>query len=74
MNTSGRTVEVETLEKSNYITEVTDKQKVETTVVEETKSQVFPGQLTIKDNQTGISYRKLFAEYLKGAKQIILTD
>ena len=74
MNSSGKTVAVETLEKSNYITEVTDKQKVEAAVVEETKSQLLPGQLTIKDNQTGISYRKLFADHLKGAKQIILTD
>lgn len=31
-------------------------------------------QVLIRDNQTGISYKKLFAEYLTGAKKIALTD
>lgn len=30
--------------------------------------------LTFKENQKGVSYQKLFAEYLKGAKQITITD
>ena len=29
---------------------------------------------TIRDNQTGISYRKLFGDYLVGSESIILTD
>jgi len=30
--------------------------------------------LTFKENQKGVTYEKLFAEYLKGAKQITITD
>ena len=30
--------------------------------------------LTFKENQKGVSYQKLFADYLKGAKQIVITD
>lgn len=30
--------------------------------------------LTFKENQKGVSYQKLFADYLKGAKQITITD
>ena len=30
--------------------------------------------LTFKENQKGVSYEKLFADYLKGAKQISITD
>jgi len=30
--------------------------------------------LTFKENQKGVSYEKLFADYLKGAKQITITD
>ena len=33
-----------------------------------------PHQTILKDNQTGISYRKLFADYLKGANCITIQD
>ncbi len=33
-----------------------------------------PGQVSIRDNQTGISYANLFGQYLRGAQKIILTD
>ena len=33
-----------------------------------------PHQTIIKDNQTGISYKKLFADYLVGAKNITIQD
>lgn len=33
-----------------------------------------PHQVSLKDNQTGISYKKLFGDYLKGATQIQLQD
>ena len=33
-----------------------------------------PHQTILKDNQTGVSYRKLFAEYLKGANNITIQD
>jgi ATP-dependent Lon protease len=32
------------------------------------------GQQIIRDNQTGISYKQLFADYLKGSAKITLTD
>jgi len=37
-------------------------------------AQKSPGNVVVRDNQTGISYRKLFGEYLKGAEKITLTD
>ncbi|HQC58084.1 MAG TPA: BREX system Lon protease-like protein BrxL [Candidatus Syntrophosphaera thermopropionivorans] len=33
-----------------------------------------PGNITIQDNQTGISYRRLFSRYLKGSKRIEIKD
>ena len=33
-----------------------------------------PGNITIQDNQTGISYRRLFSRYLKGSKRIETKD
>ncbi|MFB9862458.1 BREX system Lon protease-like protein BrxL [Rufibacter immobilis] len=33
-----------------------------------------PGQKIIRDNQTGVSYEKLFGKYLEGATNILLTD
>lgn len=33
-----------------------------------------PHQLVLKNNQTGISYHKLFSNYLKGAKHITIQD
>ena len=75
INSSGRTVAIETLETSNYNAEVTGKQLEETAVYAEIKPDFLtPKQVSVKDNQTGVSYKKLFAEYLKGAKQITLTD
>jgi ATP-dependent Lon protease len=35
---------------------------------------LLPHQTILKDNQTGISYRKLFADYLVGASHITLQD
>jgi ATP-dependent Lon protease len=32
------------------------------------------GQIIIRDNQTGISYEKLFGDYLKEATEVIITD
>ena len=74
INVSGDTAAIETLEKLNYFTDVADKKKVETTIIDEIKAPLLPKQVTIKDNQTGISYQKLFGDYLKGARQIIVTD
>jgi ATP-dependent Lon protease len=33
-----------------------------------------PGQRIIRENQTGVSYKKLFGPYLKGASEIVVTD
>ena len=33
-----------------------------------------PHQVILKDNQTGISYKKLFANYLKGSQYITIQD
>lgn len=33
-----------------------------------------PGNFAIQDNQTGISYRRLFARYLKGSRRIEIKD
>jgi ATP-dependent Lon protease len=67
----------ETLEKLNYQAELEIQEEAE---VEEFAQQVIPvlelepHQKIINDNQTGISYKKLFADYLKGAKNITLQD
>ena len=67
----------ETLEKLNYQAELEIQEEAE---VEESVQQVIPvlelepHQKIINDNQTGISYKKLFADYLKGAKNITLQD
>ena len=37
-------------------------------------SSLKPKQIIIRDNQEGISYKKLFAPYLKGSKHITLVD
>lgn len=67
----------ETLEKLNYQAELEIQEEAE---VEESVQQVIPvlelepHQKILNDNQTGISYKKLFADYLKGAKNIKLQD
>lgn len=67
----------ETLEKLNYQAELEIQEEAE---VEESAQQVLPvleldpHQKILNDNQTGISYKKLFADYLKGAKNITLQD
>src|SRR5690606_23692830 len=43
-------------------------------VSEKLKVELKPHQVILKDNQTGISYRKLFADYFKGVKNICIQD
>ena len=90
IKSSGVKVSPETLEKLNYQSEIKAKQletieetafqKDEVEVVqfkkglETTVMQLTPHQTIIKDNQTGISYKNLFANYLKDAKQITIQD
>lgn len=41
---------------------------------EDYKSKPTAGQKIIRENQTGISYKKLFGDHLSGATEIIVTD
>jgi len=88
IKSSGIKISPETLEKLNYQTELKAKQSeidedfvIENNNTEEIKKAIesvsvplTPHQTIIKDNQTGISYKSLFANYLKGAKQISIQD
>lgn len=76
----GNNYPVETLEELNYSAAVKAHQQIEE---EEDQIQKFetrpklklhPHQIILRDNQTGISYRNLFADYLKGAQNITLQD
>jgi ATP-dependent Lon protease len=74
-----KTVALETLENLKYLKPAAV--DVETTVTDqtqplETKKNVIlkPGQIIIRDNQEGVSYQSLFADYLRGSKKIILVD
>ncbi len=74
---NGLEVFPETLEKLNYQAELEIQEEAEEG---ESVQQVIPvlelepHQKILNDNQTGISYKKLFADYLKGAKNITLQD
>jgi len=88
IKSSGVKVSPETLEKLNYQSEIKAKQleTIEETAFQKdeevqfkkgvvtTVAQLTPHQTIIKDNQTGISYKNLFANYLKDAKQITIQD
>ena len=75
---SGKEVYPETLENLNYraAVEVQEDLKEENNgpVVQKPKLELKPHQVILKDNQTGISYKKLFADYLKGAENITIQD
>tara|TARA_R110002167_G_scaffold26873_1_gene92109 strand:- start:665 stop:2665 length:2001 start_codon:yes stop_codon:yes gene_type:complete len=73
---SGKEVYPETLENLNYRAEVEvqEESKEESTETRTEKLNLEPHETDIKDNQTGISYKKLFANYLKGAANITLQD
>jgi len=84
---SGEEVSIQTLERLNYAIDIenaasevsgengevkiTERQEV---TINKTKPALAPSNIIIRDNQTGLSYKKLFAEYLKGASKITLTD
>lgn len=74
---NGVEVYPETLENLNYKAAV----EVQKDLIQEeqrsvSKPQVVlePHQVILKDNQTGVSYKKLFADYLKGAVNITIQD
>ena len=74
---SGKEVSPETLENLNYRAAVEvrkDIAKADTTRPAKPIMELKPHQVLLKDNQTGISYKKLFADYLKGAENISIQD
>lgn len=79
IRTTGKEVFPETLENLNYKAAVQvkeDSDSEETDISSTTKStlDLKPHQTILKDNQTGISYKKLFGDYLKGAQNITIQD
>lgn len=77
---SGDEISPETLENQNYkaAKEVQENEDKKDSPEKPTEQKPIlnlePHQTILRDNQTGISYRKLFADYLKGAKNITLQD
>lgn len=76
---SGKEYSPETLENLNYqaAVEVQEEEEEEDKAVESrptTTVNLEPHQVILKDNQTGISYKKLFADYLRGATYITIQD
>jgi ATP-dependent Lon protease len=75
---SGQEVAPETLENLNYTAAVAVQEESEKEMIEvkvnQPKLKLESHQVILKDNQTGISYKKLFADYLKGASNIIIQD
>lgn len=75
---TGKEVAPETLENLNYRAAVAIKEEIEeenlSIKIEKPKLDLKPHQVILTDNQTGISYKKLFASYLKGATHITIQD
>lgn len=82
LKSNGKKYQPETLENLNYkaaieIQEDKDEKqndKIETADLLAEPIELTTGQRILKDNQTGVSYKKLFADYLKGAENITLQD
>jgi ATP-dependent Lon protease len=76
---SGQEYSPETLEKQNYFAALearvdSETAEVETQTIVQTNPALTPHQFILKDNQTGVSYKKLFGAYLKGATYLTLQD
>lgn len=83
VKTSKRKVKIETLEKLNSesdnqteIENSNSKNESDTDklVLSQPLSELKEKEIVIRDNQKGISFKKLFGDYLKGATEITLTD
>lgn len=79
IRTTGKEVFPETLENLNYkaAVQVKEDNDLEETGSSSTTKPILdlkPHQTILKDNQTGISYKKLFGDYLKGAQNITIQD
>jgi ATP-dependent Lon protease len=76
---TGKEVFPETLENLNYRAAIqvkadTDTEETEFISTAKAIVDLKPHQTILKDNQTGVSYKKLFADYLKGAQNITIQD
>jgi len=76
---TGKEVFPETLENLNYraaiqVKEADDFEEADNTSTSKPVLDLKPHQTILKDNQTGVSYKKLFADYLKGAQNITIQD
>ncbi len=74
---SGKEVVPETLENLNYSAALKVHEEGNEEDEEEKAEPIVnlqPHQIILKDNQTGISYRNLFADYLRGASNITIQD
>lgn len=86
IKSSGREVKPETLEKLNFLSQEKrpsdsnlDEVDESTQNLSESNASMYntklePHQVSLKDNQTGISYQRLFGDYLRGATKIQLQD
>jgi ATP-dependent Lon protease len=79
IKSSGKEVFPETLENLNYnaaiqVKKDTEEEESGTQNTGITLVDLKPHQTILKDNQTGVSYKKLFADYLKGATNITIQD
>jgi ATP-dependent Lon protease len=75
-NTQQETI-IETLEVLTYQKEIIQEETddVRTSMIKVTKAPTLQAKtIEIKDNETGVSYFNLFAEYLKGATEIHVID
>jgi ATP-dependent Lon protease len=81
IHSTGKKVAPETLEKLNYETAVANKKEeterkeaaIQTTVAEKPKLESGKN-VVIQENQKGVSYERLFADYLRGATEIHIVD
>jgi ATP-dependent Lon protease len=82
IKSSGKKVEIETLEVLEHLKPIFEKQESETIIKAEDKKEsissnvisLSAGQKIIRDNQTGISYDLLFGAYLLGATAFNVID
>lgn len=78
LKSSGKSFSPDTLENLNYDTAkanvANDEAAVEKVEVAPQNLRLEPHQLIIYDNQTGVTYKKIFADYLRGATDITLQD
>ena len=76
---SGKEVRPETLENLNYESEIEVREEITEEEAKVTEGitpelKLEPHQTILKDNQTGVSYKRLFAGYLLGATKISIQD